>query len=478
MKKMILGCFLYGTAIGLYAQAPQGDFKGSIQIGQTTIPIVFHFGQQNGQPTTTMDSPAQGVFGFPVQSSECLSDGELTLKIPQIQFRYVGKVRGDSLIEGTVTQAGQSLPLNLVRTARKAGVSSEPERPGTPKPPFPYREEEVSITTKDGIKLSGSLTLPEGEGPFPAVLLISGSGPQDRNEEAWKYKPFLMIADRLTRQGIAVLRMDDRGTGKSGGRYADATLQLAATDAECALDYLLRRKDIRRGKTGLAGHSMGGTIAFRMAAQRPQDVAFVLSLAGATIPGKDLMMHQCEKTILSQLPAAASDSLRTLYEELYGTMALPLPLDSIRHRSTPLMVSIWQHLGINEDTYRENLTDSIRRRKARQLTGQAISPEIASIIQYDPSHDLSRVQCPVWAVNGAKDLQVLPEENLKAIETLAKGSPQVVTHIYPGLNHLFMEAPTGHPSEYGLLQGNFSQEVLQDMAEWIRKTVGAPQTVF
>ena len=189
-------------------------------------------------------------------------------------------------------------------------------------------------------------------------------------------------------------------------------------------------------------------------------------------------MHQCEKTILSQLPAAASDSLRTLYEELYGTMALPLPLDSIRHRSTPLMVSIWQHLGINEDTYRENLTDSIRRRKARQLTGQAISPEIASIIQYDPSHDLSRVQCPVWAVNGAKDLQVLPEENLKAIETLAKGSPQVVTHIYPGLNHLFTEAPTGHPSEYGLLKGNFSQEVLQDMAEWIRKTVGAPQTVF
>lgn len=442
------------------------------------MPIVFHFGQQNGQPTTTMDSPTQGVFGFPVQSSECLSDGELTLKIPQIQFRYVGKVRSDSLIEGTVTQAGQSLPLNLVRTARKAGVSSEPERPGTPKPPFPYREEEVSVTTKDGIKLSGSLTLPEGEGPFPAVLLISGSGPQDRNEEAWKYKPFLMIADRLTRQGIAVLRMDDRGTGKSGGRYADATLQLAATDAECALDYLLRRKDIRRGKTGLAGHSMGGTIAFRIAAQRPQDVAFVLSLAGAAIPGKDLMMHQCEKIILSQLPAAASDSLRTLYEELYGTMALPLPLDSIRHRSTPLMVSIWQHLGINEDTYRENLTDSIRRRKARQLIEQAISPEIASITQYDPSHDLSRVQCPVWAVNGAKDLQVLPEENLKAIETLAKGSPQVVTHIYPGLNHLFMEAPTGHPSEYGLLKGNFSQEVLQDMAEWIRKTVGAPQTVF
>ena len=190
------------------------------------------------------------------------------------------------------------------------------------------------------------------------------------------------------------------------------------------------------------------------------------------------MMHQCEKTILSQLPAAASDSLRPLYEELYGTMALPLPLDSIRHRSAPLMVSIWQHLGINEGTYRENLTDSIRRRNARLLTGQAISPEIASIVQYDPSHDLSRVQCPVWAANGAKDLQVLPEENMEAIETLAKGSPQVVTHIYHGLNHLFMEAPTGHPSEYGLLKGNFSQEVLQDMAEWIKKTVGAPQTAF
>ena len=171
------------------------------------------------------------------------------------------------------------------------------------------------------------------------------------------------------------------------------------------------------------GSSMGGTIAFRIAAQRPQDVAFVLSLAGAAIPGKDLMMHQCEKTLLSQLPAAASDSLRPLYEELYGTMALPLPLDSIRHRSAPLMVSIWQHLGINEGTYRENLTDSIRQRNARLLTGQAISPEIASIVQYDPSHDLKRVQCPVWAANGAKDLQVLPEENMEAIETLAKRKP-------------------------------------------------------
>ena len=286
MKKMILGCFLYGTAIGLYAQAPQGDFKGSIQIGQTTMPIVFHFGQQNGQPTTTMDSPAQGVFGFPVQSSECLSDGELTLKIPQIQFRYMGKVRSDSLIEGTVTQAGQSLPLNLVRTARKAGVSSEPERPGTPKTALPYREEEVSVTTKDGIKLSGSLTLPEGEGPFPAVLLISGSGPQDRNEEAWKYKPFLMIADRLTRQGIAVLRMDDRGTGKSGGRYADATFATRCHGCGMCLDYLLRRKDIRRGKTGLAGHSMGGTIAFRIAAQRPQRRGFRTFIGRSRYSGK------------------------------------------------------------------------------------------------------------------------------------------------------------------------------------------------
>ena len=140
------------------------------------------------------------------------------------------------------------------------------------------------------------------------------------------------------------------------------------------------------------------------------------------------------------------------------------------------MVSIWQHLGINEDTYRENLTDSIRRRKARQLTGQAISPEIASIIQYDPSHDLSRVQCPVWAVNGAKDLQVLPEENLKAIETLAKGSPQVVTHIYPGLNHLFMPSPTGAIAEvlheYQQPQAVDSQ-VIADIARWILAHEGA-----
>ena len=199
------------------AQEPQGHFAGAIQTPQGELPIIFHFGHPSGAPIHTMDSPTQGVSGFPIQKVSYSNDGNFSLQIPQIGFTYRGIVRNDSLIEGSVTQNGHTLPLTLRRIEWKDSVAF---RPGTPEPPYPYREEEVVVRAADSTTLAGTLVVPEGEGPFPALLFITGSGAQDRNEEMWNYQPFFMIADHLARQGFATLRMDDRGTGKSSTVHA------------------------------------------------------------------------------------------------------------------------------------------------------------------------------------------------------------------------------------------------------------------
>ena len=328
-----------------------------------------------------------------------------------------------------------------------------------------------SVFATDSTTLAGTLVVPEGEGPFPALLFITGSGAQDRNEEMWNYQPFFMIADHLARQGFATLRMDDRGTGKSGGSYAGTTLQSAAADAECALDYLRQRPETDPGRTGLIGHSMGGTIAFRIAARRPQDVACVVALAGATQKGKDWIMEQCEKSVLQLLPPATGDSLRRSYAGLYDALSHPLPPDSARERCLPYMLDIWQRLDIFPEELREDLPESRRMDNARFLLRATITPEFASLVQYDPTDDLKRTACPVWAAYGEKDMQVIPERNLQAIEAHTKGNPHVTTRIYPGLNHLFLPARTGLPTEYPELKGNFSPQVLQDMAEWLKRNI-------
>lgn len=468
MKLTALLCALCCCVGQACAQEPLGHFGGAIQTPQGELPIIFHFGHPGDAPRHTMDSPAQRVSGFPIQKVRYSSDGNFSLQIPQIGFTYRGIVRNDSLIEGSVTQNGHTLPLTLRRIEWKDSVAF---RPGTPEPPYPYREEEVVVRTADSTTLAGTLVVPEGEGPFPALLLITGSGAQDRNEEMWNYQPFFMIADHLARQGFATLRMDDRGTGKSGGNYAGSTLQSATADAECALDYLRRRPEADPERTGLIGHSMGGTIAFRIAARRPQDVACVVALAGATQKGKDWMMEQCEKSVLQLLPAATGDSLRRSYAGLYGALSHSLPPDSARERCLPYMLDIWQRLDIFPEELRKDLPESRRMDNARFLLRATITPEFASLVQYDPTDDLKRTACPVWAAYGEKDMQVVPERNLQAIEAHTMGNPHVTTRVYPGLNHLFLPARTGLPTEYPELKGNFSPQVLQDMAEWLKQNI-------
>ena len=457
-------------AVPLAAQT--GDFKGSLKLPQGELPLVFHFDQMTGVPAATMDSPAQGAFDIPIDLLRFFKDS-VTLEVRKIQMHYEGHFLNDSVIEGTFSQGGASLPLTLRRTSRDTASF----RPGTPQPPFPYREEEVTIKAKDGVALAGTLTQPATEGPHPAVLLISGSGPSDRDEKALNYRPFFMIADYLTRQGFAVLRMDDRGVGKSGGTYKATTLQSAAADAECALDYLLRRKDIRPSQTGLAGHSLGGTIAFHLAAARPRDVAFVVSLAGMAVPGRQLMASQCEALILRKLTPARQDALRKDYARFYDLMAEALPLDTIRARSLPLSLRLWKQTGDFPQLFSPDVSEEARRSDARLILQHTVTPEIVSLIRHDPSEDLRQTRCPVWAANGEKDTQVSARENLAAVRKCAEegGNRRVTTRLYAGLNHLFIPARTGDPSEYWTLKGNFSPQVLRDMAAWMRQVLGLPE---
>ena len=351
------------------------------------------------------------------------------------------------------------LPLNLTK-----GEFSGPKRPQEPQPPFPYKVEEVSVkNTQDGITLAGTLTLPEKGNKFPAVVLVTGSGAQNRNEEIMGHKPFLVIADYLTRNGIAVLRCDDRGTAASQGDYASATNEDFAKDTEAALNYLRSRKEINTKKIGIIGHSCGGTIAFDIAAKAP-NISFIISLAGAAVRGDSLMLKQVELISKSQ----------GMPDPVWQTMK-----PSVRHR-----YSLLQQTDKSSDEIRKEVyADVTRTMSAEQLkdlnTVQQLSAQINSMtspwylhfMRYDPTASLKKIKCPVLALNGEKDIQVDADMNLTAIKQhiSENGNKNVTIKAYPKLNHLFQTCEKGTLAEYGQLEETINPEVLKDMTEWIKK---------
>ena len=278
----------------LLAQDISGTWHGKLSLPAGSLTIVFHIKHtEQGTYVATLDSPDQGTKDIKTETTS-FQDSTLTVQIPIIHASYKGKLNADQTITGTFTQ-GMPLPLNLTK-----GEFSGPKRPQEPQPPFPYKVEEVNVkNTQDGITLAGTLTLPEKGSKFPAVVLVTGSGAQNRDEEIMGHKPFLVISDYLTRNGIAVLRCDDRGTAASQGDYASATNEDFAKDTEAALNYLRSRKEINTRKIGIIGHSCGGTIAFDIAAKDP-NISFIISLAGAAVRGDSLMLKQVELISKSQ----------------------------------------------------------------------------------------------------------------------------------------------------------------------------------
>lgn len=435
-----------GEAYGL-----TGAWRGELPVGQMKLPLVFSFTEDAaGQTHCTLASPSQGVEGLPCEV-EMSPGNAVSLTCSAIGASYKGNIT-TGLIVGTFSQRGYSFPLVL---SPESPV--EDRRPQTPRPPFPYQTIDTTFTAPDGAVMAATLTLPASIAPgakVPAVVMVTGSGPQNRDEEIFEHKPFAVIADCLARNGIASLRYDDRGTGKSTGDFRSATTTTFKDDALSGIRFLRGVAPV--GKVGVLGHSEGGTIAFMIGAGGEAD--FVISLAGMAESGKETLMRQNRHGIASlPLPADAVESSLSLIDKLFDTIAgqarngvsAPIDADSIARAS-----------GLHVP---EEIMASIR------ATQQVRTPWFDAFVILDPADYLKQVRCPILAVNGEKDTQVHPD-NLTVIQQLA---PQAEVHLMPGLNHLLQHAVTGEVSEYGTIRETIAPEVLDAIVRFIRTGVHA-----
>ena len=460
--KSLFICLFIVFSSCIFGQDIAGEWNGLMKVQGMSLRLVFHIAPNENGFKATMDSPDQGAIGIPV-STVSFANNALTIEIAAIQMKYTSEsIFADSII-GTFSQMGQKLPLNLYR---KAVTQVKLKRPQEPTIPYPYISEEVTfINDKDKINLAGTLTLPKGAGKFPAVILISGSGPQNRDEEIMGHKPFLVLADYLTRNGIAVLRYDDRGTNKSEGNFQTATTHDFATDVMSAVKYLRKRNEINPEKIGLAGHSEGGIIA-PMVASEDKNLKFIILLAGTGIKGSEILLLQ-QELIGRANGMKEADIKKTA--GLNGTIYMMI--DKIENTDT-LKVKIREYLVAKS----KDLTDmkipegSNLNEIIDMQINQITSPWMLNFIRYIPSPMLSNVKCPVLAVIGSKDLQVPSQVNLQAIEGALKkgGNKNYTVKELPGLNHLFQECKTGSPNEYAEIEQTISPVLLETVSNWIK----------
>lgn len=451
----------------MQAQTIAGDWHGTLEFSGMKLRLIFHVEGSDGNYSGTMDSPDQGAKGIPVETIT-LEGQDVEIKLPNLGISFSGVLHDETQeIKGTFRQGAANIPFTLQREAQE---KQKLKRPQEPKGPFPYREEEVSYNNKleEGVTLAGTLTIPEGKGPFPAVILISGSGPQDRNEEMLGHKPFLVIADHFTRKGIAVLRFDDRGVGKSTGDFKTATSMDFATDVQAGIDFLKSRSEIAGDHIGLVGHSEGGLIAPIVAAENP-DVDFIVMMAGPGVDGTEILMLQ--QQLLARAEGTSEKEIersRKASEKIYKELKASNDLEKTKKE---LMKYVKEELEALPEEEKAKLgdMDALARQQVEVLSG----PWFQFFLRYDPRENLKKVSCPVLAINGDKDLQVDAGQNIPVIEKALKagGNKKVTTKVLPGLNHLFQHSETGRSSEYGELEETFAPEALELMTNWIRKQV-------
>ncbi|WP_455593335.1 alpha/beta hydrolase family protein [Bacteroides sp.] len=454
MKRGFLLTSLLLITLFISAQDITGTWKGKLSLPMGQLNLVFNISRNGELYKATCDSPDQGVNGIPTESAT-FTGSVLTIQIPAISASYKGEMKEDGKIHGTFTQ-GLPFPLVLEK-----GEIEKPKRPQEPQPPFPYKTEEVTFRNEEAdITLAGTLSLPQQGSKSPAVVLITGSGPQNRDEELAGHKPFLVIADYLTRHGIAVLRFDDRGTAQSGGNFQTSTSIDFATDAAAALKYLRSRKEINPKKTGLLGHSEGGLIAIMQAA-KDKNLSFIVSLAGPGVKGDSLMLKQAETIFKSQgMAEAAWLSLKPSLRERYAILTQDKSAEQIKAEF---------HENVMKTIPPGTTVDNSLRQRMENEINAMTSPWYIQFMKYDPTAALQKIKCPVFALNGEKDIQVDAAMNLKAIEEniLSNGNKKVTTKMYPELNHLFQHCKQCTLTEYGQLEETISPEVLKDVANWI-----------
>jgi len=459
MKKIIFIALVL-LSQHLVAQDFSGPWYSILKVSGMQLRISINLLKNDSSYTGTLTSVDQGNSPIPMKWV-IVDKNNLRFKTAVSEIEYEGQLN-DSTINGTFMQGGQKIPLTFSRKVQEKTIA---KRPQEPKPPFPYASEDISFfNSRDSITLSGTLTLPSATGKFPVVVLITGSGPQNRNEELMGHKPFLVLADHLTRNGIAVLRYDDRGVAKSKGNFSTATSADFSNDVEAAVSYLKTRSDIDPTKIGLIGHSEGGLIA-PMVAARDKDVSYIVLMAGPGVKGKDLLTLQIE--LQNKSMGLTGPELEKQMEVINGVLGiLTMNGDSA--------VTGAAYRAYISNSYKQ-LPDSVR----KQVTEPQYNLQFARLnstwmkyfLNYDPSIALEKVKIPVIAYNGSKDLQVWAPQNLPAIEKALKkaGNKKYTIRELPNLNHLFQECATGAASEYSEIEQTLSPTFLDDVTAWLKK---------
>ncbi len=421
---------------------------------------------ESGETAARFDSVTEGRTGFAANWS--IKGDTIEFHVPKIELKYVGKLSeaGDAA-EGTWSQGGREFPLSLKRQSTEYSSENVWEnRPQRPVGPFPYDAEEVEFeNTIDDVTLAGTLTIPKKQGRHPVVVLISGSGPQDRDESLMEHKPFLVLADYLTRRGIAVLRYDDRGFGKSTGRFSTATTEDFARDAAAAVEFLKTHDRINAANIGLAGHSEGGLIAPMVCGLR-DDVAFVVLLAATGVDGAEISKSQSEAmlraagTAESEIEIAMSVN-RSVVDIVVSAEADEDVSDKV---AEAVEVIIEKLPEADREEGGKNLRAAIRN-EIKRLNGNWMR----FFLKYDPRPALANIKCPVLAIIGSKDLQVVPDLNMPEIRKALTdgGNKNFEIVVMDGLNHLFQKCETGEMGEYITIQETWNPEALEKIGDWI-----------
>lgn len=462
MRNIQLIIFAFFISLSLSAQDIVGDWNGEIGGGKNKIQFIFHITNSDNGLAATMDIPARNLTGIKTQKTT-FTNNQLHIDGKNFGFEYKGTFRKDSMdIEGHFIEGPNQIPLNLsqgtIEVAEKKPRTQEPSKP------YPYKEETVVFeNAKDDVKLAGTLTLPLTDKKHPVAILITGSGPQNRDEEIFGHKPFLILADHLTRLGIAVLRYDDRGVNESTGNFTEATTADFATDVESAIDYLKTRNDIDKSQIGLIGHSEGGIIA-PMVAARSKDVDFIVLLAGTGVSGFETNLIQ--SVTLRNFPVPDEEAYKNFITEVLTISSADKDVEEVRKELTDYY---------NKSPFFEAMAGQSPQRDQilKGLVDARTTPWVRYFYHYNPADMIAQVKCPVLSINGTKDQQVVADVNQAGIRAaLEKGKNkdyQVIA--LEGLNHFFQTAETGAMNEYDDIEETFSQKALNIVSDWILKRV-------
>ena len=452
--------------VSLTAQDFAGNWKGDISVpGGGKLGVIFYITQQADQLSCTMDVPMQGAKAIPAASIEA-KQKQINISYPALNATYVGNMDSDKSIQGTWSQNGMDMELNLesFNELEEAAL----QRPQHPKPPFDYEIEEITVEVigRDAShELGGTLTYPKGDGPFPTAIMVTGSGPQDRDETLLGHKPFWVIADYFAKNGIATFRYDDRGVGASTGNFATATSMDFKVDAIAALKRIAKHEKVDADRIGIVGHSEGALIS-ALAAAESNEVKYVLMLAGPGVSGKSILKRQIVD--MARAEGESEEGIEKsshVNSDIIELAASDLPRDEAIEKAKVRMKKYYDYQATEEERKMMGEFDAFFDMTSKRL----FTPWMNYFLRLEPGKYIQRIKCPTLALIGSKDMQVSPSMNIPALEVALEAAPTSNWEVreIPNLNHLFQKTRTGAMSEYGEKIETFNPQVLIMMRDWI-----------